>query len=108
MSINVRFGKSGYYHPAFGRMGRGKSAGKVYVLPDAFAVPGALPSSAEIISDPDELEQVLEDEGQTKAIKPKLVDEVQLARLNGEGPLAKPQRSASSTAQRQPRTPAKG
>ena len=36
MAIRVRFAKNGCYHPAFGRLGRGKNEGKVYVLPDSF------------------------------------------------------------------------
>ena len=46
MSINVRFDKAGFYHPAFGRMGRGKNAGRVYTLPEFFAEEGKLPASA--------------------------------------------------------------
>lgn len=90
MPINVRFNKRGYYHPAFGRMGRGANAGKVYTLPDAFATTGMLPFDAEIIADPEQLEQVLEDEGQRKPIKPKLVDEVQLAKTEKAAAARKP------------------
>ena len=37
MAIKVRFDKDGWYHPAFGRLGRGdKDAGKIYALPDMF------------------------------------------------------------------------
>ena len=36
MAIRVRFDKNGFYHPAYGRLGRGKNEGRVYVLPDAF------------------------------------------------------------------------
>jgi hypothetical protein len=80
MPINVRFDKVGFYHPAFGRMGRGKNAGRVYTLPDFFKTEGKLPASATIIEDKAELEEILEEEGQTKPIKPKVVDEVQLKR----------------------------
>lgn len=80
MPIDVRFNKRGFYHPAFGRMGRGRNAGKVYTLPDAFATTGMLPFDAQIIDNGDELEKILEDEGQRKPIKPKLVDEEQLAK----------------------------
>jgi hypothetical protein len=80
MPINVRFDKSGFYHPAFGRMGRGKNAGRVYSLPDFFAAAGKLPGSAEIIEDKAKLDEILEEEEQTKPIKPKVVDEVQLQR----------------------------
>lgn len=37
MAIRVRFDKNGFYHPSFGRLGRGKDAGTVYRLPDMFA-----------------------------------------------------------------------
>jgi len=80
MTINVQFDKAGFYHPAFGRMGRSKNAGRVYSLPDFFAAPGKLPASAKIIADKEQLEAVLEEEEQTKPIKPKVVDEVQLQR----------------------------
>ncbi len=36
MAIRVRFDKNGFYHPAFGRLGRGKNEGRIYVLPDVF------------------------------------------------------------------------
>jgi hypothetical protein len=80
MPINVRFDKVGFYHPAYGRMGRGKNAGRVYSLPDFFAAEGKLPASAEIIEDKEQLEEILEEENQTKPIKPKVVDEEQLKR----------------------------
>ena len=80
MPINVRFNKRGFYHPAFGRMGRAGNAGKVYTLPDAFATTGMLPMDVQLIEDPTELETILEEEGQRKPIKPKLVDEEQLAK----------------------------
>lgn len=80
MPIDVRFDKAGFYHPAYGRMGRGKFAGKVYSLPDIFREAGMLPATAEIIDDKEVLEEVLEDEEQRKPIKPKVVDEEQLKR----------------------------
>jgi hypothetical protein len=80
MPINVRFDKAGFYHPAFGRMGRGKNAGRVYSLPDFFGNEGKLPASAEIIEDKAKLEEILEEEEQAKPIKPKVVDEEQLKR----------------------------
>jgi hypothetical protein len=80
MPINVRFDKNGFYHPAYGRMGRGKNAGRVYTLPDFFATEGKLPLSADIIEDKEKLEEILEEENQTKPIKPKVVDEEQLKR----------------------------
>lgn len=36
MAIKVRFDNNGWYHPAYGRLGRGKNAGLVYRLPDMF------------------------------------------------------------------------
>lgn len=36
MPIRVRFDKNGWYHPAYGRLGRGKFANTIYVLPDMF------------------------------------------------------------------------
>lgn len=80
MPINVRFDKNGFYHPAFGRMGRGKNAGRVYSLPDFFSAPGKLPSSAQVIEDKAKLEEILEEEDQPKPIKPKVIDEEQLKR----------------------------
>lgn len=101
MAIRVRFDKNGFYHPAFGRLGRGDHRGDIYSLPDQFAeqedivVPVMdpttrpprqigerkvtrfkyLPVSAEIIDD-DRMAEIVEkaeEEGQTppKAIKPK-------------------------------------
>ena len=80
MSINVRFDKNGFYHPAYGRMGRGKNAGRVYTLPDFFKTEGKLPLSAQVIADKEQLEEILEEEEQPKPIKPKVVDEEQLKR----------------------------
>lgn len=37
MSIRVRFDNDGWYHPMFGRLGRGDAnAGRIYILPDMF------------------------------------------------------------------------
>ncbi len=36
MAIQVQFDKNGWYHPAFGRLGRGDQNGKIYELPDVF------------------------------------------------------------------------
>ncbi len=80
MPINVRFDKVGFYHPAYGRMGRGKNAGRVYTLPDFFMTEGKLPLSAEIIEDKEKLAEILEEENQPRPIKPKVVDEEQLKR----------------------------
>ena len=101
MPINVRFDKNGFYHPAYGRMGRGRNLGSVYTLPDFFAAPGKLPSSATIIEDKEQLEQVLEDEEQAKPIKPKVVDEEQLKRAEASN-------ARQSGAQRSRRKPSAG
>lgn len=79
MSITVVFDKSGFYHPAYGRMGLGKNQGIPYVLPDAFKNDGRLPSTAKIIKGA-EVEAVLEEAEVTKPIKPKVVDETQYER----------------------------
>ena len=75
MPIQVVFDKNGFFHDAYGRMGRGKMAGIVYTLDDAFAAPGMLPKTAEIISDPEVLEEALEDANQTKPVKPAVASE---------------------------------
>lgn len=36
MAIRVRFDQNGFYHPAYGRLGRGKNLNRIYVLPDVF------------------------------------------------------------------------
>ena len=82
MTINVVFDKNGFYHPAFGRMGRTeRNRNKVYALPDIFGEPGNLPSTAKIISDPEQLEEFLEDNDQLKPEKPKVVEPVELEKL---------------------------
>lgn len=96
MPINVVFDKNGFYHPVFGRMGRGRNQGKVYTLPDAFDKNGMLPSTAELIDDPDDLEETLELEGQRKPIKPKVLDEGRAEKITGAGRRKK----ASSAAER--------
>jgi len=108
MSIHVVFGKNGFYHPAFGRMGRGDAnRGLVYTLPDAFKEKGMLPSSAEIV-DAEDLDEVLEEIEQLKAIKPKVVDETKLPKAaTGAGqrnpaPSAQ-ERTAPSKPKRAPR-----
>ena len=35
-TINVRFDNAGYYHPAYGRLGRGKNGNVTYLLPAEF------------------------------------------------------------------------
>jgi hypothetical protein len=78
MPINVRFGKNGFYHPAFGRMGLGKMAGDVYTLPDLFREEGMLPKSAVILEDPAAVSELLEEQRQRKPHAPKVIDEEQL------------------------------
>lgn len=100
MAIQVQFDKHGWYHPAFGRLGRGdKSRGKIYSLPDAFAEEGRLPSNATII-DPEELDETLEDAEQDKPIKPKVADEDALnaAAAPGAGRRTKTQTAQERTA----------
>jgi len=91
MTVKVVFAKNGFYHPAFGRMGRGdKNSGRVYELPDVFKEKGMLPRSAKIIEDKDDLEAALEEAGQTKAVKPKVIDEAQYDKtVAGRGPVRK-------------------
>jgi len=36
MAIRVRFDRNGFYHPSFGRLGRGRHEGRIYTLPDVF------------------------------------------------------------------------
>lgn len=79
MAVEVVFGKNGFYHPAYGRLGRGDNRGQVYSLPDNFKAEGMLPTSAKIVAE-DELEEVLDENDQRKPIKPKVVDEAQFAK----------------------------
>lgn len=102
MPINVRFDKVGFYHPAFGRMGRGKNAGRVYSLPDLFAEQGKLPASAEVIEDKAKLEEILEEEEQAKPIKPKVVDEEQLKRAQASAPIIDGNRRPPVRSRRKP------
>lgn len=102
MAIQVQFDKHGWYHPAFGRLGRGdKNRGVVYTLPDVFAEPGRLPATAKII-DAEELDEVLEDLEQAKPIKPKVADEDALEKVvaPGAGRRAKAQTASQRTAPR--------
>jgi hypothetical protein len=73
MPISVKFDKNGFHHPIYGRMGRGRFAGMVYILPEEFAAKGMLPSTA-VILESDEAEDLLEETGQRKAIKPAVLD----------------------------------
>ena len=75
MPINVKFSSDGFYHAAFGRLGRGKASGKIYTLPDEFAAPGMLPSRTEILTQREDLDAALEDAEQTKPVTPKVADE---------------------------------
>lgn len=111
MAIRVIFGKDGFYHPAFGRMGRGRNAGRIYILPDQFAEQEEfeyevrdprtrevkekrkktrykhLPDNVKILDDAaiEELkEQALEDgEDPPKPIKPKEIDPDKLQEIKG-------------------------
>jgi len=89
MSITVVFDKSGFYHPAYGRMGLGKNQGIPYVLPDAFKNKGRLPASARIIKG-DEVDAALEEAEVTKPIKPKVVDETQYEQAVAPPPMPEP------------------
>ena len=80
MPIQVMFDKNGFYHDAFGRMGRGKQSGVVYTLPDVFKEQGMLPKTAEIITDPEVLEDILDEVGQKKPIKPVVASEEALTK----------------------------
>lgn len=102
--MKVRFSKNGFFHPAFGRMGRGKQAGDVYELDDEiFGADGALPKSAEIIDDmpADELDLLLEEQGQRRTHKPKPIDDVQLKKAKERAKASK-----TKTRARKPKEPA--
>ena len=107
--IRVRFDKNGFYHPAYGRLGRGANVGVVYEMPDEFAatedvvVPVMdrntrppkqigertitqrllLPSTAEILDDTrwsQEKEQAIEQgRPDPTTVRPKVVDADELA-----------------------------
>lgn len=102
--IFVRFDKQGFYHPAYGRLGRGKAEGFIYRLPAEFGTPGELPSSAEIL-DRSGAERIVEEstdeDGKPELAirKPKVVDEEQLDRtITGAGRQRKPQSAIERTA----------
>ena len=122
MAIKVRFDKAGFYHPAFGRLGRGDAnRGRIYQLPDQFAERETyqvknnktgevvreierykfLPSTAEIIDDVrlEELkEEALEaDEPEPKVTRPKIADEDELNKITGRGSERKPQSAQERT-----------
>ena len=85
MAINVMFDKNGFYHPVYGRLGRGRNQGRVYALPDEFATNGMLPATATIVEDEDELEDILEEEGQRRPTKPQVLNEEQAEKITGAG-----------------------
>jgi len=126
MAIKVRFDKDGWYHPAFGRLGRGdKAAGTIYNLPDMFGeketvkVPlrdpqtkrptgefreyerfKFLPRTAEVLDDTDL--EILKDEAEEtgeappKVVRPK-VDPAEAEKLPGKGKVAKAQSAQERT-----------
>jgi len=128
MAIRVRFSRDGWYHPAFGRLGRGKGTDVIYRLPDQFAeeetivVPVMdhttrpprkvsektitrykfLPESAHIITDDEfsdlEEEAERENEAKPKAITPKTAEDGALAEVTGRGALKKVQSAKDRTA----------
>lgn len=127
MAIRVRFGTHGFHHPAFGRLGRGKNADRIYVLPDEFAeketikIPTMdntarpprktgeievtrykhLPASAEIISDEDFKEMVeeanLTGEEPPKAARPITATPEALEKVTGRGKTQKRQDAQERT-----------
>jgi hypothetical protein len=114
MAIHVQFDKHGWYHPAFGRLGRGdKARGTVYMLPDKFGEKDEktgkflmLPQTAVII-DSEELDEVLEELDQPKPVKPKVSDPDALEKTSapGAGRRAKTQSAQERTA---PKTQRRG
>lgn len=82
MPITVKFDKNGFYHPVYGRMGRGRFAGMIYTLPDAFAEVGMLPATAEVIQSED-LTDELEDARQAKPIKPAVLNTDAYEKIDG-------------------------
>ena len=103
MSINVRFGRRGFYHPAFGRLGIGDDAGKVYTLPDTFDEDGLLPRDTEYLDTEDEVDDALVEAQQEKPEKPKQAsDAAQTMPGPGQGrkkkPTAGPEKTTGSVA----------
>jgi hypothetical protein len=126
MAIKVRFDKDGWYHPAYGRLGRGdKHAGTVYTLPDMFGeketvevelrdprtkLPTGevrkrerykfLPRTAEVFDDVDLelLKQDAEESGEEppRVVRPK-PDQTELDRVAGKGKVAKTQSAQERT-----------
>jgi hypothetical protein len=128
MAIRVRFSRDGWYHPAFGRLGRGKGTDVIYRLPDQFGetetieVPVMdhttkpprqvdkktitrykfLPESVHIIDDEAfaemEEEAEAENEEKPKAITPKTAEDGALAEVTGRGKTKKVQSAKDRTA----------
>lgn len=126
MSIKVRFDKHGFYHPAYGRLGRGdKHRGQIYQLPDEFAEvieeqydvrdPRTkevietrtrkryrhLPMSAEIL-DEDGIAQAIEEaedagEKPPQIVRPKVADDAELRKVTGRGTAPQPQSAQERT-----------
>ena len=73
MPITVRFSRRGCYLPAFGRLGMGENAGRIYELHDLYAAPGMLPKDAEILDglDDEAFEELLEDVDQDRPFRPR-------------------------------------
>lgn len=79
--IAVRFDKNGFHHVSIGRLGRGeRNRGMIYSLPDAFAQPGMLPRTAQILTG-EVLEEALEDLGLRRPKKVEILDEEALESL---------------------------
>ena len=103
--IYVRFDKSGFYHPAYGRLGYGKGENHIYRLPVEFGNEGCLPSSAEILDRTGAETIVEEEEGSVRIQKPKVVDEEQLERtVTGRGQTRKQASAQERTAPTRRRT----
>ena len=128
MAIRVRFSRDGWYHPAFGRLGRGKGVDVIYRLPDQFAetevikVPVMdhttkpprqvdektitrykfLPQSVHIITDDEfsEMEEEAENdnEDKPKTVTPKIAEDGALAEVTGRGKTKKVQSAKDRTA----------
>ena len=128
MAIKVRFDKAGFYHPAFGRLGRGDAnRGRIYQLPDQFAETEVfevkhnktgevvrkmerfkfLPSTAEILDD-NRMEELKEealdaDEPEPVVTRPKVADPGELQKVTGRGSEKKPQSAVERTTGRRSR-----
>lgn len=124
-TINVQFGKQGFYHAAFGRMGRGDAyRGRIYSLPawmgdkETVSVPVLdpvtmkgngktkkitrykhLPSSAIIIEAPD-LEDALEEQEQGKPAKTAVISEEELAKAKARSVAGRGAEPAPDSAQK--------